>query len=94
MPETGPETAQAEAPTPASAPDPTVAWSKVQGYLDKLFDALEELEEGGGVVEAARRGGWKPAKLDKAAGSLNATREAIQGELARLKAARREQVRR
>jgi hypothetical protein len=70
------------------SPDPSVAWNKVQGYLDKLFDALQDLEEGGGVIEAARRGGWKPSKLDKAATSLKTTRDAIEGELARLKAAR------
>jgi hypothetical protein len=70
-------------------PDPTVAWNKVHGFLDKLFDALHELEEGGGAIEAARMGGWKPAKLDKAAGSLKAVRDAIDGELVRLKAARK-----
>jgi hypothetical protein len=73
----------------ARSPDPTVAWNKVQGYLDKLFDALHELEEDGGVAEAARLGGWKPSKLDKAAASLKATRDAIDGELARLKGVRR-----
>jgi hypothetical protein len=69
-------------------PDPSVAWNKVQVYLDKLFDALQELEESGGVIEAARQGGWKPSRLDKAAASLKATKDAIEGELARLKAAR------
>ena len=71
------------------APDPTVAWNKIQVYLDRLFDALQDLEEGGGVVEAARLSGWKPSKLDKAVGSLKATRDAIDGELARVKATRR-----
>jgi hypothetical protein len=70
-------------------PDPTVAWNKAQLYLDRLFDALHDLEEGGGVLEAARLGGWKPSKLDKAAEALKATRDAIDGELARLKARRR-----
>jgi hypothetical protein len=66
-------------------PDPTVAWNRVQGYLDKLFDALQDLEEGGGVAEAARLAGWKPSKLDKVGASLKATRDAIDGELARMK---------
>jgi hypothetical protein len=70
-------------------PDPAVAWNKVQGYLDKLFDALHDLDEGGGTIGAARLGGWKPGKLDKAAASLKATRDAIDGELARLKAGRK-----
>ena len=75
-------------------PDPTVAWNKAQGYLDKLFDALHELEEGGGVLEAARLGGWKPSKLDKAAQALKATKDAIDGELGRLNVARRQGARR
>jgi hypothetical protein len=66
--------------------DPSVAWNKAQGYLDKLFDALHDLEKGGGVVEAARMAGWKPSKLDRAAQALKATRNAIDGELATLKA--------
>ena len=41
------------------------------------------------MIEAARIGGWKPSKLDKAAEALKATRDAIDGELARLSAARR-----
>jgi hypothetical protein len=81
-------------PSTTPTPNPTVAWNKAQGYLDKLFDALQDLEEGGGVLEAARIGGWKPSKLDKAAEALKATRDAIDGELARLKVARRQGARR
>lgn len=79
----------ADQPPNPSRPDPAVAWNKVQVYLDKLFDAIQELDEGGGVIEAARLGGWKPTRLDKAAASLKATRDAIDGELARLKAGRK-----
>ena len=79
---------------PSRPPDPAVAWNKAQGYLDKLFDALHDLEEGGGVIEAARIGGWKPSKLDKAADALKATRAAIDAELARLRASRCQGVRR
>ena len=61
-------------------PDPSVAWNKAQVYLDRVSDALHDLEEGGGVLEAARIGGWKPSKLDKAAEALKLTRDAIDGE--------------
>jgi hypothetical protein len=74
---------------PEPPPNPTVSWNKVQGYLDKLSDALHDLEEGGGVIEAARQDGFQPSKLDRAAEALRATRDAIDGELARLKAGRR-----
>ena len=29
-------------PEKPPTPDPTVAWNKAQGYLDKLFDALHD----------------------------------------------------
>src|SRR4051794_8646484 len=69
-PETTPE-----APPP---PDPAaVAWGKTQQYLDRLFDALEQLDEAGGVVAAARAGGWSPKARKKAAASLAAAKDAI-----------------
>jgi hypothetical protein len=84
-----PEPPDPQPPDP-QLPDPTVAWNKCQLYLDRLFDALQDLDEGGGLAAAAERGGWKgQKKLEKAAASLKAVRDQIDAELARLKAARR-----
>ena len=70
-------------------PDPSVAWNRVQMHLDKLFDSLAELEEGGGLQAAAKQDGWKPARVEKALKSLGAVRDLIDGEVRRTKAARR-----
>ena len=68
--------------TPEPSPhNPTVARNQTQSYLYKLFDSLQNLDEGGGLAEAARLGGWKGKKLKKARPSLKAIRDAIDGAL-------------
>jgi hypothetical protein len=76
-------------PTPPP-PDPAeVAWSRATIFADKLFDALQDLDEAGGLGALAARAKWKPAKIDKASSSLKTVREAIEAQLGQLKAARR-----
>lgn len=77
-----PETQQAK------PPDVRAAWDRATGYLDKLFDALQDLDEAGGVPAMARAAGWKPARLDQAVRSLKAVRGQLDAELARVKASR------
>src|SRR3954447_8976713 len=70
-----------------NGPDPAeAAWSRALLYADRLFDALEELDElrGGGAVVA----GWKTGTLDKAIASLEAARVGIEAPLAKLRARR------
>jgi hypothetical protein len=76
---------------PPATPDPaTVAWGKASQHCDKLFEALEALEEAGGIVAAADRAGWTPGARKRAEASLTAAREAIDRQLATLKEKRRE----
>ena len=75
--------------TPA-VPDPsTVAWNKVQGYAEKLFQAIDDLDELGGSTRAATVGRWSVPAMDRALGSLRAAREALDAEIARLESRRR-----
>jgi hypothetical protein len=77
-------------PQPPATPDPsTVAWGKASQYCDKLFDALEALEEAGGIVAAADRAGWSPKARKRAETSLLAARQAIDRQLAALKGKQR-----
>jgi hypothetical protein len=71
---------------PPAKPDrATVAWGKASQYCDKLFDALQSLEEAGGIVVAADRAGWTPRARRRAEASLMAARQAIDRQLAALK---------
>ena len=75
-PATGP------APARSSGPDPsTAAWSRAQQYLDRLFDALDALEEAGGLTRAAEVGGWRASPLAKATRSIEAARDALDDQL-------------
>ncbi len=75
-----------EPPEPAPKATPsTVAWAKAHGYADKLFDALAALEESGGIVEAARAGGWSPKARNRAEASLVAAKDAIERQLKQLR---------
>jgi hypothetical protein len=61
-----------------------VAWNRVQIYLDKLFRALDELDEAGGIRRAAEAGAWKPGSVEKARASLCAAREALDSQIVQL----------
>jgi hypothetical protein len=71
-----------------SADPATVAWGKAHQYADKLFDALEALDEAGGIVAAAKLGGWSPKARKRAEASLAAARDAIDRQLLRLRGRR------
>jgi hypothetical protein len=74
-----------------AAPDPALvsAWSRVATYSDKLFQALDELQELGGVCKVASQARWDPASHDRAAGQLVAVLEAVEAELNSLELRRR-----
>ena len=72
-----------------AAPNASVAWGRVQQYLDKLFDAMADLDESGGVLATSAEQRWRPSRIDKAAGSMRAVRDQLDAELARIKAGRR-----
>ena len=78
-------------PPPARA---SAAWQKVQNHLDKLFSALDELDEVGGIGRAAAEAGWTPRTMDRAASSLLTAREAIDEQLGRVETRRRQGFRR
>ncbi len=74
------------APTDPKPPGPdpaAVAWAKVRGHLDKLFGALDDLDEAGGLRAAAKAGSWSPRAHAKALGSLEAVRGQLEAALAR-----------
>ena len=67
-----------------TTPDPaTVAWCKTSGYLDKLFEALDDLDEAGGLDAAAKAGNWSPKARTKAVASLEAVRGQLEVALSR-----------
>ena len=72
-------------PDPSKPAPSTVAWNKVQQYLDKLFDACESLEEAGGIRAAADSAGWTPKARKRAEAALADAREAIERQLGQLK---------
>ncbi len=74
-------------------PRASAAWQRAAGHLDKLFAALDALDEAGGIARASAEGGWTPKALDRAASSLLAAREAIDDQLARVEAIRRRRSR-
>jgi hypothetical protein len=75
---------------PPPPPDPaTVAWGKVQVYADRLFEALDDLSEAGSSTRAAALGNWSVQALDRALGTLQAAREGLDAEIARLESRRR-----
>ena len=77
-------------PTPSPGPDPSLAaWSRVQGYAEKLFEAIDDLDEAGGVSKAAAVGRWSVDATDRALGSLQAAKEGLDAEIARLESRRR-----
>lgn len=78
-----------EMPPPIPADRGQVAWSRVAGYCDKLWDALQDLDEAGGVTRVAAFGQWQPKTQDKALATLTAARDALASEVARLEARRR-----
>lgn len=66
-----------------------VAWSQASHYATRLFEALDRLDEAGGSGRAAAAAGWSPSTLDKAIANLQSTQEALDVELARLRARQR-----
>jgi hypothetical protein len=73
-------------PPPPKAHPSTVAWSKAHTAADRLFDALEALEEAGGIGAAAEAGCWTPKARKKAESSLVAAKEAVERALKQLRA--------
>ena len=61
-----------------------MAWSKAHTAADRLFDALESLEESGGILAAAESGAGRRARR-KAEASLVAAKEAIERQLKQLR---------
>jgi hypothetical protein len=79
-------------PIPLSRkPDPALlsTWSRVATYSEKLFQALDELQDLGGACQLAATAKWSPEAHDRAAGQLQATLEAIESELNMLELRRR-----
>lgn len=72
---------------PEPPPDPHSAHSRVLQFADKLFVALADLEAAGGMSRLASE--LKPAAVDRTAQALKSTRQAIDDQLAALKASRR-----
>src|SRR4051794_11227128 len=69
---------------PKPAPDAAAAWSRLVTAADRVFLASEELDQHGGIGAVA--GGWTPARIEKAAASLQSARDALDGQIAALKA--------
>jgi hypothetical protein len=62
-----------------------VAWGKAHQYADKLFDALEALDEAGGIRAVEEDSRWSLKAKKRAEASLVAARDAIERQLARLR---------
>jgi hypothetical protein len=61
------------------------AWQKVQLYCQRLVEALDQLDDAGGLKGVAPA--WKPAARDKARKLLAEARQALDAALSQLKAA-------
>jgi hypothetical protein len=70
-------------------PDLAAAWSRTLGHASSLFQALDQLDELGGAARAVASGGWSVAAVDRALGTLMATREALDTEVIRLEQRRK-----
>lgn len=69
----------------ATPADPAVlAYAKVHTFSDRLFDALELLEDAGGLPRAAVAAGWTPKAIRGVEATLLAARDAIDRQLAEL----------
>jgi hypothetical protein len=73
-------------------PDPQAAYSRIVNAADKLFTAVADLEAAGGMARLAA--GWTPKARDRAAVVLKSSRDALDGQLATLKALNRGPVKR
>jgi len=74
-------------PVPEPLPDLHSAHSRVLQFADKLFTALAYLEAAGGLPRLASE--LKPAAVDRTAQAMKSTRQAIDDQLAALKAIKR-----
>jgi hypothetical protein len=74
--------------TSSKATPASVAWSRVAGSLDRLFDCLEALDEAGGVLAAAEQAGWTPKAHRKADESIAVVLEALDRQLIELRRGR------
>jgi hypothetical protein len=81
---------------PPRTPDPTLvaAWSRVATYSEKLFQALDELQDLGGSCKLAASARWSPEVLDRASGQLQAVLDSVETELTQLELRRRHYPRR
>jgi hypothetical protein len=79
-----------------SGPDPALLaeWQRVQHHASGLFAALDRLDERGGVALVAARQGWSADAMDRAIGTLLATREGLTSAIGRLESRRRHYPRR
>ncbi|MDB5351292.1 MAG: hypothetical protein JWN86_2539 [Planctomycetota bacterium] len=65
-------------------PDPAeVAWQRMQTMSTKLVEALDALDDAGGLRRLAAT--WRPAIREKAKVTLSEARRAIEGAQAQLK---------
>ncbi len=69
---------------PKAANPSFAAFARVRHYGDKLFDALQELDEAGGSAQAVLGQGWQPKVQHAALASLKATRDALDVEIKRM----------
>lgn len=64
------------------AKDPSIAaYARVFTSADRLFDAVQALEELGGIGRTASAAGWSPKAIRNAVATLEAARDAIDGQL-------------
>jgi hypothetical protein len=65
------------------APQLSAIHSRIQNHAGKLYEALDDLEEAGGVK--ALRGLMKPSSVEKTVALLRAVRAAVDGTIAGVK---------
>jgi hypothetical protein len=68
------------------AEPPEAAWSKAMLYSQRLVEALDQLDDAGGLKAIAAT--WKPGARDRARKVLVEARQAVDGALSQLKATR------
>jgi hypothetical protein len=65
-------------------PDPAeIAWQRVRTMVEKLVQALDELDDAGGLHRLAAT--WRPSLREKARTMLSEARKALDGTVTQLK---------
>jgi hypothetical protein len=72
---------------PTPNPKAEAAWQRLQGYLEKTWQAIDEIDDAGGI--AALAAGWTPKARDRALRSMAQTRTALDAAYQALKKAGR-----